>query len=128
MSVKDGDKAGVLAIASQLTDLGFQLCGTRGTAEFLSRQGISVKVVNKVNEGRPHVVDMIKNNAIQLVINTSALGIHEIGAAYELRKTTIMKNICYFTTLSSARAGTQAIQELKRIPLSTRCLQESFSV
>ena len=80
-------------------------------------------VVNKVNEGRPNVVDEIKNGEIQLVINTSALGIHEVGAAYELRRTTLMQNICYFTTIAAAKAGSQAISTLKRTPIETHCLQ-----
>ncbi len=124
LSVKEGDKEALLPIAKELKELGFELCGTRGTAAFLKKHGVEIQVVNKVNEGRPHVVDVIKNGEIQLVINTSALGIHEVGAAYELRRTTLMRNLCYFTTIAAARAGTQAISELKRIPLETHCLQE----
>ncbi len=124
LSVKDEDKPSVVSIARDLLDLGFSLCGTRGTCEFLKKQGISISRVNKVNEGRPHVVDVLKNGEIQLVINTSALGIHEVGAAYELRRTTLMRNLCYFTTVAAARAGTSAISEMKRIPVVTHCLQE----
>jgi carbamoyl-phosphate synthase large subunit len=124
LSVKEGDKAALLPIARELSELGFEICGTRGTAAFLSGQGLKIAVVNKVNEGRPHVVDLIKNGDIQLVINTSALGVHEVGAAYELRRTTLMRNLCYFTTIAAARAGTQAISEMKRIPIGTHCLQE----
>jgi carbamoyl-phosphate synthase large subunit len=104
--------------------LGFVLCATRGTAKYLNQQGLPVRLVNKVNEGHPHVVDLIKNEEIQLVINTSALGVHEAGAAYELRRTTLMRNLCYFTTIAAARAGTQAISEMKRIPIVTHCLQD----
>ncbi len=124
LSVKDADKAALVPIASQIRDLGFELCATRGTAVFLEKQGFSVAVVNKVNEGRPHVVDLIKNDEIQLVINTSALGVHEVGAAYDLRRATLMRNLCYFTTIASARAGAQAILEYKRARLETHCLQE----
>jgi carbamoyl-phosphate synthase large subunit len=124
LSVKDGDKEPCLPIARELRELGFELCATRGTAEFLKKQGLEVRVTNKVNEGRPHVVDLIKNGEIQLVINTSALGVHEVGAAYELRRMTLMRNLSYFTTIAAARAGVQAISELKRVPLSTHCLQE----
>jgi carbamoyl-phosphate synthase large subunit len=123
-SVRDEDKEKILAPARQLLELGFELCATRGTAQFLSEKGIKADLVNKVDEGRPHIVDIIKNGDIQLVINTSALGIHEVGAAYELRRTTLMRNICYFTTTASARAGVQAISELKRIATETHCLQE----
>ena len=124
LSVRDGDKKALFPIAKELSDLGFELCGTRGTAAFLKAQGLKIAVVNKVNEGRPHVVDQIKNGDIQLVINTSALGVHEVGAAYELRRTTLMRNLCYYTTIAAARAGTQAISEMKRIPIGTHCLQE----
>jgi carbamoyl-phosphate synthase large subunit len=124
LSVKDEDKAQLTEIAKTLVEAGFQLVGTRGTAAFLQKAGITVTAINKVNEGRPHVVDYIKNGDIQLVINTSALGVHEVGAAYELRRATLMRNLCYFTTVSAAKAGTEAILEMKRSPLETFCLQE----
>lgn len=124
LSVRDADKEGLLPIAKELVEVGFELCGTRGTANYLRGKGLKIASVNKVNEGRPHVVDLIKNGEIQLVINTSALGVHEVGAAYELRRTTLMRNLCYFTTLSAARAGSQAISEMKRVPIGTHCLQE----
>jgi len=70
------------------------------------------------------VVDHIKNGEIHLVVNTSALGVHEVGAAYELRRATLMRNLCYFTTIAAAKAGVQAISEMKKINLGTHCLQE----
>jgi len=124
LSVKDADKEACLGIAKDLVSLGFELVATRGTAQFLNEKGLSVRSVNKVNEGRPHIVDHIKNGEISLVVNTSALGVHEVGAAYELRRNTLMRNLCYFTTVAAARAGVQAIAEHKRIPVSTHCLQE----
>lgn len=124
LSVKEGDKEALLPIAQELARLGFSLCGTRGTADFLKRNGVEVRMVNKVNEGRPHVVDVIKNGEIHLVINTSALGVHEVGAAYELRRTTLMRNLPYFTTVAAARAATQAIAIQKKVPIETHCLQE----
>ncbi len=124
LSVKDDDKESTLAIASELIALGFNLIGTRGTASFLSDKGISIRVVNKVNEGRPHIVDLLKNGEVNLVINTSALGVHEVGAAYELRRNTLMRNICYFTTIAAARAAVAGIAEMRRVKLSTHCLQE----
>jgi len=124
LSVKDGDKELLLPIARELKQLGFVLHGTRGTCKFLHAHGIDIKVTNKVNEGRPHVVDLIRNGDIQLVINTSALGVHEVGAAYELRRMTLMRNLSYFTTIAAAKAGVQAISEMKQVPLSTHCLQE----
>jgi carbamoyl-phosphate synthase large subunit len=124
LSVRDSDKAALTPIAQVLLQLGFEVCATRGTAAYLGKQGIFVQTVNKVNEGRPHIVDRIKNGQVQLVINTSALGVHEVGAAYELRRTTLMRNLCYFTTMSAARAGVQALAEMKQIPIETHCLQQ----
>ena len=69
-------------------------------------------------------MDHIKNGEVNLVINTSALGVHEVGAAYELRRATLMRNLCYFTTLAAARAGVFAISEMKRVPVATHCMQE----
>ncbi|MCB9254377.1 MAG: carbamoyl-phosphate synthase large subunit [Bdellovibrionaceae bacterium] len=124
LSVRDADKKALAPIAIELHDLGFTLCGTRGTAAYLEDHGLNIEIVNKVDEGRPHVVDMIKNGDIQLVINTSTLGIHEVGAAYELRRNTLMRNLCYFTTIPAARAGTRAIAQMRQTPVSTMCLQE----
>ncbi len=124
LSVKDGDKEAVLAVAKELSRLGFTLTGTRGTAEFLRSRTIEIRTINKVNEGRPHIVDVIKNGEIHLVINTSALGVHEVGAAYELRRATLMRNLPYFTTLAAAKAATQAISIQKKLPIETHCLQE----
>ena len=103
---------------------GFSLVATRGTAAFLEKKGFTVEVVNKVNEGRPHCVDRIRDGGIQLVVNTSALGVHEIGAAYELRRATLLGGVCYFTTLTAARAAAAAILELQRVPVVTHCLQD----
>ncbi|MFM8315366.1 MAG: ATP-grasp domain-containing protein, partial [Deltaproteobacteria bacterium] len=124
LSVKDDDKEVVKNIALKLVELGFEICATRGTADALKDEDIKVSVVNKVNEGRPHVVDHIKNGEIHLVVNTSALGVHEVGAAYELRRATLVKNLCYFTTIASARAGVQAISQMRKINIETHCLQE----
>jgi carbamoyl-phosphate synthase large subunit len=124
LSVKDGDKEMLVPIAKELASLGFSLCATRGTSNALSQSGIPVKTVNKVNEGRPHVVDHLKNKEIDLVINTSALGIHEVGAAYELRRTTLTQHIPYFTTVAAARAAVQAIVEMRKAQLNVHSLQE----
>jgi carbamoyl-phosphate synthase large subunit len=124
LGVKDDDKPLLVPIAKQLAEAGFELIGTRGTCDYLAKAGFKIVAVNKVNEGRPHIVDHIKNDEVQLVINTSNLGVHEIGSAYELRRATVMRNLCYFTTLASARAGVQAIVEQKKAKFQTYCLQE----
>ncbi len=126
LSVRDADKEALVPIARELQELGFTLCGTRGTAKYLKDRQIEVVLVNKVDEGRPHVVDMIKNKDIQIVINTSTLGVHEVGAAYELRRNTLMRNICYFTTIPAARAGTRAIAKMKHTAVDTQALQSRY--
>ena len=124
LSVCETDKKGVVEIARELHARGFKLVATAGTAKVIREGGVECQHVNKVKEGRPHVVDMIKNKEINLVINTSALGVPEVGAAYDLRRTALMRNIAYFTTIGSARAGAKAIVELKQRDIETHCLQE----
>jgi len=124
LSVRNEDKDLLVGVANMLREAEFALVATRGTASFLEKRGFTVEVVNKVNEGRPHCVDRIRDGGIQLVVNTSALGVHEIGAAYELRRATLLGGICYFTTLTAARAAAAAILELQRVPVVTHCLQD----
>lgn len=124
LSVKDSDKEAVVPIAETLLQLGFKLYGTRGTTSHLRNRGIEIELVNKVHEGRPHAVDLIINNVIQLVVNTSSLGIHEVGDFYEFRRTTLRRNLPYFTTIAAARAATQAIATLREVPVRTHCLQD----
>ena len=71
LSVRDVDKAGIVDVARQLLDIGFVLVATRGTAEVIAKAGLEVQVINKVLEGRPHIVDMIKNDQVQLIVNTT---------------------------------------------------------
>lgn len=123
-SVKDSDKELMHPLAKQLAESDFKVCATRGTAKFLKAAGIDVEIINKVNEGRPNIVDVINNGEIDLVINTSALGVHEVGAAYELRRATLMKRVPFYTTVGAATAATQAILSLKSSKLETHCLQE----
>lgn len=123
LSFRDADKEHLGPIASDLLEMGYSLVATRGTAKYLSEKGMKVEVVNKVNEGRPHVVDLIKNGDIQVVFNTSALGVHEVGAAYELRRTTLMRNLPCFTTVSAARAAVEALKQMRQVKVETHCLQ-----
>jgi carbamoyl-phosphate synthase large subunit len=126
LSVRDEDKDGLPSIATELIENGFKLVGTKGTAKFLREKGIEIEPINKVNEGKPHIVESIYQDKIQMVINTSALGIHEIGAAYELRRSTLMKNISYFTTIAAAKAAAQAISTMRKTKVETYSLQESL--
>ncbi|MHB1202136.1 MAG: carbamoyl-phosphate synthase large subunit [Acidithiobacillus sp.] len=111
LSVRDADKAGLPAVARRLADLGFRLIATRGTAAFLQIQGLSVEAVNKVTEGRPHIVDAIKNAKVQLIINTVDEK-QSVRDSFSIRRAALQMGITYYTTLAGATAGAAALQEL----------------
>ncbi|MCK9468962.1 MAG: carbamoyl-phosphate synthase large subunit [Porticoccaceae bacterium] len=121
ISVRERDKSGVAEVASQLVALGFSLVATRGTAEVLSKAGIEVEVVNKVKEGRPHIVDMIKNGRIQLILNTTE-GRQAIADSSTIRSTAESNGVYYTTTLAGGNAVCQAIAHGQ--PFKVRKLQE----
>jgi len=125
ISLKDDDKPRSLDIAEKLVDLGFEVLATRGTAEFLARHGVTCTQVNKVIEGRPHIVDHIKNGKVQMVINTT-LGELEIAQSYTIRRSALTQNVPYFTTISAARAAMGAIEVLKKEGLGVKPLQEYY--
>ena len=123
ISVRDADKAGVLGPARMLSECGFRIAATRGTADFLGRNGIPAEPVLKINEGRPHVADLIKNGEISLVINTP-LGAQSKADSYYIRRTALVYNIPYVTTLAAAKAVAHAILHLIEEDLSVKSLQE----
>lgn len=123
ISVHERDKPAVLPVAAKFSALGFQLVATKGTAAFLKDHGIAVQNVFKLKEGRPHVVDHIKNGKIQLVINTS-LGQKTFSDSYEIRRTTLVYNIPYTTTIAAARAMAEAVEELQRGDWDVKTIQE----
>jgi carbamoyl-phosphate synthase large subunit len=123
ISVKNADKQALVPIARDLTELGFSILATGGTAAHLVAQGIKVERVNKVAEGRPHIVDAMKNGEVQLVFNTTE-GAQSYRDSYSIRRTALTQNIPYYTTVSGARASIQAIRRLKTgAPLGVRALQ-----
>ncbi len=109
ISVRDFDKDGAVAVARELVDLGFDLVATRGTAARFESAGLRVQVVNKVVEGRPHVVDMIKNKQIDLVINTTE-GKQAIRDSASIRRSAENHRVYYTTTLAAANALCMAIR------------------
>ncbi|WP_136681635.1 carbamoyl-phosphate synthase large subunit [Neptunomonas sp. XY-337] len=109
ISVRDVDKDGSVRVANALLDLGFTLCATGGTAAFLQEKGFDVEVVNKVMEGRPNIVDMIKNNEIAYVVNTTE-GRKAIADSAEIRRSSLQNKVAYTTTLAGAEAITMALQ------------------
>ncbi len=123
ISVKDKDKPSAIQLANVLHELGFSLLATRGTADAIRSAGIPVEVVLKVLEGRPHVVDYIKNGAVQLLINTT-LGKDSIRDSYDIRRAALVYNIPYCTTIPGAFAATHGIKALLDGPLAINSLQE----
>jgi carbamoyl-phosphate synthase large subunit len=109
VSVKDEDKPAAIHITRRLAALGFDVLATRGTAEALTRAGLTVTTVKKVNEGSPHVVDVIRGGAIAIVVNTT-LGAKEVRDSYALRRQTLLANIAYFTTIAAALAACDALE------------------
>ena len=125
ISVKDEDKEKVFPVAKKLKELGFSILATGGTAAYLEKGGISCDYVKKVSEGRPHVVDHLKNGNVQLVINTT-FGEEEIAQSYSIRRTSVTQGVPYFTTIAGARAAAGAIEVLINEGLSVKALQEYY--
>ncbi len=126
MSVRDEDKEGLLGIADHLHDLGFKIVATGGTCAFLSEHGISSQRINKVRQGRPHIVDIIKNSEIDLVINTTS-DKKAIAESYSIRRTALTFNIPYTTTLAGAKATALAIEAMIKGKLGVKTVQEYHS-
>ncbi|MEI7679492.1 MAG: carbamoyl-phosphate synthase large subunit [Betaproteobacteria bacterium] len=111
VSVRDPDKQAVVPIARELIALGFQLIATRGTASALMAAGIAVTAVNKVAEGRPHVLDMIKNSEISLIVNTVEDKRAAVRDSYAIRRAALQSRITVYTTLAGARAACTGMQQ-----------------
>lgn len=109
ISVRDADKDEAANVAKALIDLGFEIIATHGTATFLDSQNIACSHVNKVRQGRPHIVDMIIDNQIELIINTTE-GKQAIADSYAIRREALQQKVCYTTTISGAWALKHAIE------------------
>jgi len=122
ISVQDKDKAAALSVAKDFHEMGFTIMATRGTAQFLEENQVPAKRVKKVSAGRPHVVDAVKNNEIQLILNTGASSQTQQDG-YEIRRAAIKYKIPYATTTDGTRAICLAIQAMKKAPLSVKPIQ-----
>ena len=122
LSVRDADKSAAAALARDLAGLGFQLVATHGTAKYLATQGLIVRGVNKVLEGRPHCVDAMDNHEIDFVVNTTE-GAQAILDSQSLRRGALRNGIAYFTTIRGARAALESIALLRREALQVCALQ-----
>jgi carbamoyl-phosphate synthase large subunit len=108
LSVRDADKSELVPIARELIGRGFELVATHGTAEFLDAEGVSCQSVNKVVEGRPHIVDLIKNDEICFIVNTTE-GRVAIRDSYSIRREALQRNISYSTTIAGGYATLRAL-------------------
>ena len=126
LSVNDSDKEEIITLARDFAELPFTLCATRGTAKVLRANGIAVESMNKVVEGRPHVVDAVKNGEIHLVINTP-LGETAREDEYEIGRAAIRHKIPVVTTMAGARAAIRGIRRLLTGALDVTSLQDIFS-
>jgi carbamoyl-phosphate synthase large subunit len=127
MSVRNADKPRTVDIAQTLQALGFSLVATRGTAAVLAAAGIMVTPVNKVAEGRPHIVDMIKNGEIDLIINTVE-DMRAVHDSYSIRHAALQRRVTYYTTLAGARAACAGIANMRELrPYELQSLHRGLS-
>ncbi|HNN17089.1 MAG TPA: carbamoyl-phosphate synthase large subunit, partial [Giesbergeria sp.] len=115
LTVKNADKPRAVDIARQLVALGFELVATKGTAAAIEAAGVPVKVVNKVTEGRPHIVDMIKNNEIVMVINTVEERRNAIADSRAIRTSSLLARVTTFTTIFGAEAAVEGMQHMNQL-------------
>jgi carbamoyl-phosphate synthase large subunit len=125
VSVKDEDKPKLSEFIRDLEGLGFKIMATSGTAAYLKGIGVGCTVVKKVIEGRPHVVDHIKNGEVQLVVNTT-FGQKEVEQSYSIRRTALVHRVPYFTTISAARAAVGAIEVLIGKGIDVKAIQDYY--
>jgi carbamoyl-phosphate synthase large subunit len=121
LSVREPDKAGIAAVARSLISSGFNLVATSGTAQVIEDAGLPVERVNKVKQGRPHIVDMIKNDQISLIVNTTE-GRQAIADSSTIRSSAEQRGVYYTTTLAGGQAVCMALEQ--RGEIKVRRLQE----
>ncbi len=122
LTVKNADKPRAVAIAKELAAMGFTLCATRGTAAAIAEAGVEVQTVNKVTEGRPHIVDMIKSNEIAMVINTVEERRNAIADSRAIRTSALLARVTTFTTIFGAEAAVEGLRHMDN--LDVRSVQE----
>ena len=115
ISVREADKSGAVEVARSLCGLGFTVLATRGTARVMMEAGVAVTVVNKVAEGRPHIVDMIKNGEVSLIVNTVDNKRSAMQDSYSIRNAALQGRVTYYTTLAGARAACLGMQHMEEL-------------
>jgi carbamoyl-phosphate synthase large subunit len=123
ISLKDKDKPASVPLAKKLLELGLSIIATRGTAHYLQDHGLTVEIINKVAEGRPHIVDLIKNREIQFIINTVSGALAQKDS-FSIRQSALQYKVPFTTTLSGAKAVVNAIEMLKKKQVHIKPIQE----
>jgi carbamoyl-phosphate synthase large subunit len=123
ISLKDKDKPAAVSIVKKLLELGLSVIATRGTAQYLNEHGIEVQVINKVIEGRPHIVDIIKNKEVHFIMNTVS-GAQAQRDSFSIRQSALQYKVPFTTTISGAIAAVQAIETLKKKKVNIKSIQE----
>jgi carbamoyl-phosphate synthase large subunit len=127
ISVRDADKLAAVPIARELIELGFSLIATRGTAGVLQAHGVPVTVINKVAEGRPHIVDMIKNAQVSLIVNTVEDKRNAVSDSRSIRTSAVQHRVTYYTTMAGARAACEGIPHVRAlVPYSLQALHRQL--
>jgi len=127
LSVRNADKPKAVEVGRALTELGFSLVATRGTAAALEKAGLKVQYVNKVQEGRPHIVDMLKNKEVTLIVNTVEEDRRSIQDSWSIRTNALQHRITYYTTISGAKAACMGMRHLEEMrPYDIQTLHESL--
>ncbi len=125
VSVRDQDKARIVSAVKRLADLGFKILATGGTQRYLAEQGIEATKINKVQEGRPHIEDAIRNRQVHIVFNTTD-SVSAVSDSKSIRRAALMHKLPYYTTMAGAEAVSEAIAALKAGSLEVRPLQDYF--
>ena len=122
ISIDDDNKKSIISIAKKLKKMKFNLVATKGTAKFLNDNNVNTEQINKVKEGSPHIVDSLSKNKIDLVINTTKSQ-SSIKDSYSIRRTSLMYNIPYYTTIAGAKIAVDAIQHMEKNDFKIKSLQ-----
>ena len=127
LSVKKGHRKEIISFAKKLISLGFKLCGTKGTAREIVKNGMRCRKINKVKQGSPHIVDVLNSKKIDLVVNTSD-GLSSTQDSFSLRRATLINKVPYCTNMSTAYACLEGIKSLKSKKMQVKSLQEIKSL
>ncbi|MFL6829661.1 MAG: carbamoyl phosphate synthase large subunit, partial [Sphingomicrobium sp.] len=126
VSVKDADKDHIVPAAEKMVELGFRIIATGGTAAHLASKAIPVEVVNKVAQGRPHIVDRLLDGDVDLVFNTTE-GWQSLKDSHSIRATALHKKVPYFTTAAASLAAARSIEAVRGHALEVASLQSYYS-